>query len=84
MCEVDLKERLLKNLKNYELLISKDNISVKCDIEDKNLIINSDKDSIDMVLNNLISNAIKYTSDNEIEINLFRDKDKIILSIKME
>ncbi|MCC0682225.1 HAMP domain-containing histidine kinase [Clostridioides sp. ES-S-0005-03] len=82
LCEVDLKERLLKNLKNYELLISKDNISVKCDIEDKNLIINSDKDSIDMVLNNLISNAIKYTSDNEIEINLFRDKDKIILSIK--
>ncbi|MCC0653958.1 sensor histidine kinase [Clostridioides sp. ES-S-0001-03] len=82
LCEVDLKERLLKNLKNYELLISKDNISVQCDIEDKNLIINSDKDSIDMVLNNLISNAIKYTSDNDIEINLFRDKDKIILSIK--
>lgn len=82
LCKVDLKERLYKSLKNYELLIDRSGISVKCSIDDKELIINSDEDSIDMVFNNLISNAIKYTSNNEIEINLFEENERIILSIK--
>ncbi len=82
LCKVDLKERLYKSLKNYELLIDISGINVKCSIDDKELIINSDEDSIDMVFNNLISNAIKYTSNNEIEINLFEENERIILSIK--
>ncbi|MCC0682920.1 sensor histidine kinase [Clostridioides sp. ZZV14-6345] len=82
LCKVDLKERLYKSLKNYELLIDRSGISVKCSIDDKELIINSDEDSIDMVFNNLISNAIKYTSNNEIEINLFEENERIMLSIK--
>lgn len=79
---VDLKERLYKSLKNYELLIDRGSIKVKCSIDDKELIISSDKDSIDMVFNNLISNAIKYTSNNEIEINLFKENENVVLSIK--
>ncbi|MCC0627499.1 MULTISPECIES: HAMP domain-containing sensor histidine kinase [unclassified Clostridioides] len=82
LCRVDLKERLYKSLKNYELLIDRGGISVKCSIDDKELIMSSDEDSIDMVFNNLISNAIKYTSNNEIEISLFKENDRIILSIK--
>ncbi|MCC0783955.1 HAMP domain-containing histidine kinase [Clostridioides sp. ES-S-0108-01] len=82
LCRVDLKERLYKSLKNYELLIDRGGISVKCSIDDKELIMISDEDSIDMVFNNLISNAIKYTSNNEIEISLFKENDRIILSIK--
>lgn len=79
---VDLKERLYKSLKNYELLIDKGSISVKCSIEDRDFVISSDKDSIDIVFNNLISNAIKYTSNNEIEINLFEENENAVLSIK--
>lgn len=79
---VDLKERLYKSLKNYELLINRGNINVKCSMDDKEFIISSDKDSIDMVFNNLISNAIKYTSNNEIEINLFKENENVVLSIK--
>lgn len=79
---VDLKERLYKSLKNYELLIDRGSIKVKCSIDDKELRISSDKDSIDMVFNNLISNAIKYTSNNEIEINLFKENENVVLSIK--
>ncbi|MBY2476562.1 HAMP domain-containing histidine kinase [Clostridioides difficile] len=79
---VDLKERLYKSLKNYELLIDRGSIKVKCSIDDKELRISSDKDSIDMIFNNLISNAIKYTSNNEIEINLFKENENVVLSIK--
>ncbi|MDN9833776.1 HAMP domain-containing histidine kinase [Clostridioides difficile] len=82
LCLVDLKERLYKSLKNYELLIERGSISVKCSVDDKEFIISSDEDSIDMVFNNLISNAIKYTNNNEIEINLFEENERIILSIK--
>lgn len=82
LCLVDLKERLYKSLKNYELLIDKGGISVKCNVDDRELIISSDEDSIEVVFNNLISNAIKYTNNNEIEINLFEENERIILSIK--
>lgn len=53
-------------------MIERGSISVKCSVDDKELIISSDEDSIDMVFNNLISNAIKYTNNNEIEINLLK------------
>lgn len=82
LCLVDLKERLYKSLKNYELLIDRGGISVKCNVDDRELIISSDEDSIEVVFNNLISNAIKYTNNNEIEINLFEENERIILSIK--
>ena len=57
-------------------------ILIKTDIS-KNIYINADSETILIVINNLVSNAIKFTpKGGEILINTETNKDKIILCIK--
>ncbi|MGL6105476.1 ATP-binding protein [Romboutsia sp.] len=82
MNEFDLKEKLLQCLKTYELLIKENNIDVNIKIDKENFYINADESSIEIVLNNLISNAIKYNNDNKIDVFLLKDSEKISLSLR--
>ncbi|WP_309559712.1 ATP-binding protein [Clostridium tagluense] len=40
-----------------------------------------DKEGLDTVLNNLITNAIKYTNNNEVQIEIFKENNNVIFSI---
>lgn len=82
MCNFDLKEKLIHCIKKYEILIEERNIKLNIKIDDDNFMINADEDSIEIVLNNLISNAIKYNSNNKIDIFLLKDNDEIFVCVK--
>ncbi len=48
----------------------------------KKLIMHADHSEIDMILNNLISNAVKYNRDNgKIDIHLDTNKDNVTVSV---
>jgi two-component system sensor histidine kinase VicK len=50
--------------------------------QDANIKINSDKDKIEQVILNILSNAIKYTDVNgEIHIEAFKDKGEAVIKI---
>lgn len=78
----DLKESIINVVRKYEILIEENNIEISVKIDEDNFTINADKSSIETVLDNLISNAIKYTNDNKIEILLLKDKEEIFLSVR--
>lgn len=82
MCNFDLKEKLIHCIKKYEILIEERNIKLNIKIDNENFMINADEDSIEIVLNNLISNAIKYNSNNKIDIFLLKDNDEIFVCVK--
>lgn len=82
MSHFDLKEKLIHCIKKYEILIEERNIKLNIKIDDDNFMINADEDSIEIVLNNLISNAIKYNSNNKIDIFLLKDNDEIFVCVK--
>lgn len=66
LTKVNLNEICRKNILNfYEILTAKD-FQVDIDIPDKNIYILGNEEALDRVLNNLISNAIKYGSDGKI------------------
>lgn len=44
--------------------------------------VNQDNDHIREILNNLIENAIKYTPQGEVQVNIDGTEDKVIVSIK--
>jgi two-component system phosphate regulon sensor histidine kinase PhoR len=54
-----------------------------CNIpEDQKYQINGDKEKLRQVLINIIDNSMKYTKEGQIEVDLKKNNDKIILSIK--
>ncbi|MBQ9714178.1 MAG: HAMP domain-containing histidine kinase [Clostridia bacterium] len=67
----NLTEALSESVVEFETLIEKKNLELNCDFDDVSVF--SSKSLLEIVWNNLISNAIKFTPDNgKIEIFLKR------------
>lgn len=77
---VNLKDLIEDTIKEYDVFIESNNIEVNLNICKDKFIINTDKEGIKLVINNLISNAIKYTTDKKIYIDLNKN-EKIYLAI---
>ncbi|WP_270504727.1 sensor histidine kinase [Paraclostridium sordellii] len=77
---VNLKDLIEDTIKEYDVFIKSNDIEVNLNISKDKFIINTDKEGIKLVINNLISNAIKYTTDKKIYIDLNKN-EKIYLDI---
>ena len=80
--EFNLSESIINRVLSYESLIEKKNIELICDIKE-DIIINSEESYLEIIWNNLISNAIKFTEKNgTITITLNKIGSDIIFTIK--
>ncbi|MBZ9606582.1 HAMP domain-containing histidine kinase [Clostridium estertheticum] len=78
-----LEKKFSSVLKKYKLLIDEANINFISNInKDEEYIVYGDEGGIDIVLNNLITNAIKYTNNNEVEVEIVKEDNKTMFSIK--
>ena len=81
----DLEEVFFDTFEKYKISIKNKNIAISIDTEGLiERIVIADKDKIAIVFNNFISNAIKYTSNNKIDILFKNTEDKILFSIENE
>ncbi len=79
----DMEDLFFTVFEKYKLDIESKNILLFIDRDNlKNGYILADKQKIEMVLNNLISNAIKYTTNNEIKIKLENIEDQVLFTIR--
>ncbi|MEW9500318.1 sensor histidine kinase [Jeotgalibacillus marinus] len=69
-----VKHRIEIETKKLDVTIVNDHL--------QELFVLADKDKIEMVFNNLISNAIKYTADDKIEVTFEDSKKGILFRIK--
>lgn len=75
-----LTEALADNVIEFETLIEKKNLELNCDFDD--VIVFSSKSLLEIVWNNLISNAIKFTPDGgKIDISLKRKEKDVEISV---
>lgn len=78
--EFSLDDLLIDVIENIEPLIKNKNINFTMDIS--KIVFLGDKEKIDLVFNNLIGNAIKYSPEGEsIHLSLKNNIDNIIFSI---
>lgn len=76
----DLAELVRETTLTYENIIEKKNLELECNIDD--LIITSSQGLLEIVLNNLISNAIKFTDANgKIKISLTKNSNYAVIKI---
>lgn len=68
----------------YQLLAQEKGLALICDNHMDTLSINivSDSTLIQMVLNNLISNAIKFTDKGQVIIRCCREKGNVVITVK--
>lgn len=71
---IKISESLDNVLKKYEVNISKKNLNIKNNIKDEEIYIG--KAAFEMVLSNLISNAVRYSDDSGSIIIGIMDRDK--------
>ncbi|BDB00166.1 sensor histidine kinase [Clostridium botulinum] len=83
--ELDMRKVNLTNIVRDEILsfyeaFQSKGLEPKINILDKSIFIISDKDSLERIIDNLLSNTLKY-AEKDIEINLKEYNDKVILKI---
>lgn len=77
---LELGEAVRECVINFEDKIEEKNISLDCAIEDLRII--SDGGLIETVVNNLISNAVKFTPENgRISVRVSRSNDKAVIGV---
>lgn len=76
---INLTEMLSESVLAYEEQIEKKDISLDCDFDD--VIIYSAPAYLEIVWNNLISNAIKFTDNGEIRISLREKNGKATVEV---
>lgn len=69
----NLSELLIEQILQFENLLEEKQIELECDIEE-NIYINSEKNYLEIIFNNIISNAVKFTN---IEGKIFISLKKI-------
>ena len=75
--EINLKESINENIDFYEAMINDKNINLKTALLDYNIKI--DKNHLNKVISNLLTNAIKY-SDNDSNITIKQDNKSFTIT----
>ena len=76
----NLSEQIRRCILAFEPLLEQKNITVKTDLED--IDINYDEQILEIVWNNLISNAVKFSRENgNIYIDLRKQNDSILVTV---
>lgn len=77
----DISKIIGEAFSNFEFQAKEKNISLKLNLNSKLPYVMIDTEKIKWVLNNLISNAIRYTENGIVQINARYDKEKIFVSV---
>lgn len=80
--QIDLAELITQSANDYTLRFPKRHIVIK---QEKDIILTGDRLLLQMAINNLIDNAVKYSAnDTKVEIGLLKENGEIIVVVKDE
>jgi signal transduction histidine kinase len=68
---------VIKDIKNRV-----SNGSVKFVYEPTNIVVDADKNRLTQVISNLVSNAVKFTPNGEIEISASKSEERVVIAVK--
>lgn len=78
----DLGKRMVDIMEKYMLILKENDIDCSLHFDaSEEYCVSADKEGIDVVLDNLVTNAIKYSNDKRIDIKLTREANGVKLTI---
>ena len=86
LSDINIVERVRALLKSHESISSKKKINLRFNSSQNEIISKLDKTMFDIVINNLIDNAIKYTHEGNVTVEIKTEKVKsdsyVIIDVK--
>jgi len=81
--KINLKDVVADLVRFYSSKAQSKNIRVRTNLKDKNLFVKADKQYIRQIIENLMSNALKFSPNNtSIEINSYVKEGEIVTEVK--
>ncbi len=80
--QFDLYAMIVEIIQQNEELFSQKNISLKGNIPDETIIIQSDEQKVQRIIQRLLNNAFKFTNSGEVLVSVEKEADRILFSIK--
>lgn len=81
--QIDLSDLIQRLINQYSILAAENQMEIHSSLEG-DVILFGVEELLHSLFLNLITNAVKYSSGREIDINLFRQKNQIIFTITNE
>lgn len=85
LVKTDINEIINHVISEFKSKAEKKNIKLECRLSEENVFVNTDKTALELVINNLVSNAIKFSPfDKSIFINTSKKGSEVICEIQDE
>jgi signal transduction histidine kinase len=82
LTDVNVTETARHAIELMETQAAERDITLNLHAEDQDIHFLADQSEMDMILNNLVSNAVKYNRDGgRVDVTLRRDEDKLVLEV---
>ncbi len=79
--KLDIADIAKTAIDSFEPMAQQQNIKIHLEGEE-NIYMNADKNELEIIFNNLVSNAVKYNKENgEVYVSLNKDDDKLTISV---
>lgn len=79
--EYDLSEQICESLLSFEAIWEKKGLDIETDIEE-GVIVKADPELLELVWNNLLSNAFKFTDTGSVSVSLKTEGDLAVVKIQ--
>lgn len=79
--QINISSCLMELMQDYHLQEKTRQIVLEADIQD-NLFIHSNMETVNLIFSNLLSNAMKYSADKRIKINLYQEDEYCVFRIQ--
>lgn len=80
--DLKLSDFLSELIKEFEMVAQKSGLDFNYNNNVENVIIRADENKLRQVVSNIIDNAIKYTKEGSIDVNVKKYNDDVIISVK--
>ena len=78
----DMRAEMAKACEDYQIIAETNGVVVEADLPDEDVLIQADREKVRVVLDNLISNAVRFTPDGgKVRVTVCRRGDEVEFSV---
>lgn len=80
--EIDLRALVTEIVNDFVPAADRKQITLRCEVDEAPPRVLLDRDKITRIVQNLVSNAVKFTDEGEVRVRLWQDNERLLLQVR--